>query len=380
MKQESLRIIHCFRSPIGGVFRHIRDLAAMQNAAGHQVGVVCEACEDGALEQAQFAAMLPDLKLGLHRIPISRQIGLGDIGALLATRKLLKTLKADIVHGHGAKGGTYARIGAMLANANPRPRTFYSPHGGSLHHDAGSLAGKVMFTAERWQERITDGLIFVSAYEENIYREKIGEPRCAHRIIRNGIAEDEFAPVELAPDAADFIFIGMMRDIKGPDLFIHALAELHKHQIATGQPLASGAVIGDGPRKQNYQALTVQFSLNQHIRFHDAMPVRQALKHGRIFVMSSRAESLPYIVLEVLAAERIVIATQVGGLPEIFGQNSNALCAADASALAEKMHEALNSPAQFQSTQPDATQLRSLFSREAMAFAVEQFYHDCLIK
>lgn len=376
MKQKSLRIIHCFRSPIGGVFRHIRDLAAMQNASGHQVGVICEACEDGKLEQAQFLSMLPDLTLGLHRIPISRQIGLGDIGALLATRKILGTLQADIVHGHGAKGGAYARIGAKLAKTNPRALTFYSPHGGSLHHDAGSLAGKVMFTAERWQERITDGLIFVSAFEENIYRQKVGEPRCAYRVIHNGIADDEFAPVDPAPDATDFLFVGQMRDIKGPDLFIRALSELHKLQIADGQPLATGAMIGDGPQKQTYQALAAQLGLSAYIRFYDAMPVRGALKYGRIFVMSSRAESLPYIVLEVLAAERIVIATQVGGLPEIFGQNAHSLCIADATALSDKMHQALIAPNHFRIAQPDVTRLQSLFSRKAMAVAVEQFYRN----
>ena len=376
MKQKSLRIIHCFRSPIGGVFRHIRDLAAMQNATGHQVGVICEACEDGALEQAQFSSMLPDLALGLHRIPISRQIGIGDIGALLATRKILSTLQADIVHGHGAKGGAYGRIGTKIAKTHPRTLTFYSPHGGSLHHDAASLAGKVMFTAERWQERITDGLIFVSAFEENTYRQKVGEPRCAYRVIHNGIAEDEFAPVKPAPDAADFLFVGMMRAIKGPDLFIRALAYLHKQQIADGQPLATGAMIGDGPQKQTYQALVAQLGLGQHIRFYDAMPVREALKYGRIFVMSSRAESLPYIVLEVLAAERIVIATQVGGLHEIFGHNSHSLCSVDVTALSDKMQQALIAPDHFKIAQPHITQLQSLFSRKAMASAVVQFYYN----
>ncbi len=376
MKQKSLRIIHCFRSPIGGVFRHIRDLAAMQNAAGHQVGVICELCEDGALEQQQFAAMLPDLALGLHRIPISRKIGLSDIGAILSTRKLLKQLQPDIVHGHGAKGGTYARLGTIGIHKSQaqRPHKFYSPHGGSLHFDPATLAGKIMFTAERLQEQITDGLIFVSAYEENTYQEKVGNPRCAHIVIRNGISKDEFAPVTPEPDAADFLFTGMMRDLKGPDLFIRALAELNKVARANNRPLATGAMVGDGPQKQNYQALAAQLGLENHICFYPAMPVREALKHGQIFVLPSRAESLPYIALEVLAAQRSIIATDVGGLAEIFGTDSNALCKPDAGAIAAKMCEALTFPANYQQTMPDPLLLRSRFSRENMAHAVEQFY------
>lgn len=380
MKQKSLRIIHCFRSPVGGVFRHIRDLAAMQNAAGHQVGVICELCEDGALEQAQFASMLPDLALGLHRFPISRQIGLSDIGAIIATRQLLTRLQPNIVHGHGAKGGTYARLGAGLMrkklSGNARPRKFYSPHGGSLHFDETSFAGKTMFTAERWQERITDGLIFVSAYEENTYRTKVGDPHCAYTIIRNGISQEEFAPVELAADAADFLFTGMMRDLKGPDLFIRALAELNATAKAGNRPIITGAMVGDGPQKQQYQALATELGLEPAIRFYPAMPVREALTHGRIFVLPSRAESLPYIALEVLAAQRSIIATRVGGLAEIFGEDSNALCKADSAAIAGKMHEALTYPARFHETMPDPLLLRSLFSRENMAATVEQFYRN----
>lgn len=378
MKQESLRIIHCFRSPIGGVFRHIRDLAAMQNAAGHKVGVICELCEDGALEQAQFASLIPDLALGLHRIPISRQIGLSDIGAILATRKLFKQLLPDIVHGHGAKGGTYARLGTLFAREKrheiSRPLRFYSPHGGSLHFDAGSLAGKVMFAAERWQEHLTDGLIFVSTYEETTYRAKIGNPRCIYTVIRNGISTDEFTPAPLAPDAADFLFTGMMRDLKGPDLFIGALAEMNIAAKAANRPPVTGAMVGDGPQKQHYKALVEQSGLSQYVRFYPAMPVHEALRLGRTFVLPSRAESLPYIALEVLAAQRNIIATRVGGLSEIFGEDSTALCSPDTNAIAAKMYEALSDPANFHKCMPDPLLLRSLFSRENMAAAVEQFY------
>ncbi len=378
MKQKSLRIIHCFRSPIGGVFRHVRDLAAMQNAAGHQVGVICELCEDGALEQAQFASLLPDLALGLHRIPINRRIGLSDIGAIISTRKIIKKLQPDIVHGHGAKGGTYARLGTLFTrkqrNQITTPQRFYSPHGGSLHYDAESMAGKIMFTAERWQEPLTDGLIFVSAYEEKVYHAKVGDPRCAYKIIRNGISKDEFAPVPLNTDASDFLFTGMMRDLKGPDLFIRALAELNMAAKAGNRPPITGTMVGDGPQKQDYQDLAEQLGLKQHIRFYPAMPVREALTLGRIFVLPSRAESLPYIALEVLAAQRNMIASRVGGLSEIFGENSNALCKPETSALAAKMYKAYSDPVAYYASMPDPLLLRSLFSRENMAATTELFY------
>jgi glycosyltransferase involved in cell wall biosynthesis len=167
-----------------------------------------------------------------------------------------------------------------------------------------------------------------------------------------------------------------MRDLKGPDLFIRALAELNLAAKAGNRAPITGAMVGDGPQKQQYQALAEQLGLSEHIRFYPAMPVREALILGRIFVLPSRAESLPYIALEVLAAQRSIIATRVGGLAEIFGEDSNALCKPDVPALAARMHEALTDPAGFQASMPDPLLLRSLFSRENMAAAVEQFYRS----
>lgn len=384
MKQKSLRIIHCFRSPIGGVFRHIRDLAAQQQQSGHQVGVICEACKDGPLETAQFAEMLPNLSLGLHRIPIRRQIGISDISAIMTTKKHLQWLQPDIVHGHGAKGGTYARLAVKLLKLRHRtgasPYTFYSPHGGSLHYDAGSLTGKAMFTIERWQERFTCGLIFVSDYEAQIYRHKVGSPRCPSVTIHNGISAAEFAPVALDPDAADFLFIGMMRDIKGPDLFIRALAQLHQQQRSNNVTLSTAAIIGDGPQKQTYIQLADALGLSRSIRFYPSMPVREALRHGKVFVLSSRAESLPYIMLEVLAAQRDVIATRIGGLAEILGDDFETFCMAEPQAIAEKM-QLITRMQNSTVTISRAQQLvRTAFRQDIMAQNIDNFYLQCMEK
>ena len=58
---QSLRIVHCFRSPIGGIFRHVRDLAEQHSAAGHQVGILCDSSTGGAHEEKLFEAILPKL-------------------------------------------------------------------------------------------------------------------------------------------------------------------------------------------------------------------------------------------------------------------------------------------------------------------------------
>jgi glycosyltransferase involved in cell wall biosynthesis len=78
------------------------------------------------------------------------------------------------------------------------------------------------------------------------------------------------------------------------------------------------------------------------VRFAGAMPARAAFAKGRTLVVPSRAESLPYIVLEAAAARMPMIATSVGGIPEIFGPDAAALIApGSAQALADRLDTAL---------------------------------------
>ena len=134
----------------------------------------------------------------------------------------------------------------LLRRGTDRPARLYSPHGGSLHYSAGSASGRLYFGAERLLERCSDALIFVSAYELRTYATKIGVPRAASYLIHNGVGADEFAPVAVDADAADFLFVGTMRDLKGPDIFIEAIAGLSGK---TGRP-PSAVMVGDGPDQE----------------------------------------------------------------------------------------------------------------------------------
>src|SRR5690606_14302855 len=139
--------------------------------------------------------------------------------------------------------------------------------------------------------------LFVSEHERRAYERKIGRPRAPWRIIRNGLRAEEFAPVPSAAGAADLLYVGMMRDLKGPDLFIDALALAAK---ASGRQIAA-VMVGDGADLPRYRAQAAA-KAGVRIEFKPAMPARGAFGLGRILVVPSRAEAMPYIVLEALAA------------------------------------------------------------------------------
>jgi len=375
--KRNLRIVHCFRSPVGGIFRHVRDLTEAQVADGHEVGIVCDSTTGGAYEEKLFQEMESLLKLGVRRTPMQRHIGPGDIASAYRTYRIVKELQPDVLHGHGAKGGVYARLfGSLLRVSRSRVARLYSPHGGSLHYDETTLTGKIFFGLERLMSYFTDHLLFVSGYERRTYRKKIGEPPIPNSLVYNGLQEAEFEPVPPNADAADFLYIGMMRDLKGPDLFVDGLAAAEKRSGRTYRAV----MVGAGDDLPKYKAQVASHGLAGRVVFLDPMRARQAFALAHIIVVPSRAEAMPYIVLEALAAGMPMIACAVGGIPEIFGPQSPALVRPDAEEIAGKMAEAAGDLAHFRALMPSLDELRARFSAAVMARHIEGAYYGVLDK
>ena len=375
---KPLRILHCFRSPVGGIFRHVRDLAEFHSKAGHDVGILCDSITGGSLEDSYFDSIRPFLSLGLTRIPIQRSIGPGDFAAIFNTYKEVKSLQPDVLHGHGAKGGALARIiGSALRVNKYRVARFYSPHGGSLHFRKDSLKGRAVILLERALEYGTESLVFVSRQESEVYQSKFGKPFKPFAMIYNGIGDSEFEQVELRPDAVDFLYIGMMRDLKGPDVFIDAFAEAERR---VGRPL-SAVMVGDGPDVDRYQRMILKRGFSRRISMMPAMKPRVAFSYAPTVVVPSRAEAMPYIVIEALGAGRNIIASRVGGIPEVLGDSSPALAVpGDPEDLARIMAESLLTPDWVEHSAPNHDTIKAMFSSRHMAGQMLELYVKTLAR
>jgi glycosyltransferase involved in cell wall biosynthesis len=366
-----LNILHVFRAPIGGLFRHVRDLAREQIARGHRVGLIADLRTGGARADAALRELEPALALGLKRIPMRRHPNPGDLIALAHVSRRATQVKADVVHGHGAKGGAYAR----LIMGNRRAVRVYTPHGGSLLFRQDTLAGTFYLTTERLLTSRTDLFLFESAYSADIFRGKFGNPHGLVRIVHNGVSRAEFEPVVAGADATDLIFLGELRAIKGFDVLIDAIAQMH----GQGRKITA-TLVGDGPDRVSLQAQVMRLGLSGTVRLLPAMPAREAFALGRIMVVPSRHESLPYVVLEAAAASKPLIVTRVGGIPEIYGPLSNTLIPSDnITALAGAIVQALDRPETMAKiTQELHARVKALFSVDTMVEGVLAGYRDAL--
>jgi glycosyltransferase involved in cell wall biosynthesis len=357
---QSLKILHVLRAPLGGLFRHVVDVARGQAMRGHRVGLIVDATTGGPRADAALAELMPHMALGVARVAIARQLGPSDWNALRFVARQIALAAPDVVHGHGAKGAALARL---AAGAGAGALRVYTPHGGSLVYRPGTLAGGFYRTLEWLLKWRTDLFLFESAYVASLFRGEIGRPPGMARVVHNGVGEAEFAPIVPMSDATDIVCLGELRPVKAFDVLIQALAMLK----ASGRQV-SATIAGDGPDAADLMALARRHDVADLVRFVGHRAAREAFAMGRMLVIPSRAESLPYVVLEAAAAGMPIISTRVGGIPEIFGPQAGTLIAPDdAGVLASAIGAALARPQDVRRVaQSVQARVRSAFSLPAM--------------
>jgi glycosyltransferase involved in cell wall biosynthesis len=372
MQQNSgppLRVLHAVRAPVGGIFRHILDLANGQVDRGHHVGIIADSLTGGERAEAALAETAPRLKLGVHRLAIRRQPSPTDLMAWVRFRRLVGQLNPQVLHGHGAKAGAFIR----LKSGSKTAIRVYTPHGGSLHYPLNTFKGALYGRLERALMNRTDLFLFESAFARDTYQRMIGTPTGLVRCVFNGVTAAEFDPVVKADDATDLVYVGEFRHIKGADLLVDAVARLR----ADGKPVTL-TLAGDGEESANLRAQIERLGLGDAARFIGHVKARYGFSKGEMLVVPSRGDSMPYVVIEAAAAGIPMVAANVGGIPEIFGPHTDALLAPNAvGAMADAIARALDDPA---AAKLRAKSLRDRifqhFSQQAMVEGVLAGYRD----
>jgi glycosyltransferase involved in cell wall biosynthesis len=366
---QPLRILHAVHAPVGGIFRHILDVANGQADRGHHVGILADSLTGGERAAAALAELAPRMKLGVYRLAIKREPSPDDVLVWLRMRRLIGKLAPHVLHGHGAKAGAFVR----LRRRSDDVIRIYTPHGGSLHYPLNTFKGEFYARLERTLMDATDLFLFESAFARDTYQRIVGMPKGVVRCVFNGVTPEEFEPVVTADDATDICYVGEFRHIKGADLLVDAVALLH----AKGRKVTL-TLGGDGEETAALKAQVERLGLKEQIRFVGHVKARYGFSKGRLLVVPSRGDSMPYVVIEAGAAGIPMIASRIGGIPEIFGADSPALFApSNPEAMAEAIGAALDDP---QGTAQRAVALRERisahFSQQAMVDGVLAGYRD----
>ncbi len=373
MNRSALRVLMVLRAPLGGLYRHVIDLTQALSQRGHKVGIVMDSVQSDAQTDARLLQLSLPPALGVYRFPIPRLIGFGDIAATWRIRDIARRQRVDVLHGHGAKGGFNARLARLGAK---KRICAYTPHGGVLNYEHNSTVGRLLRRIEKMLLPVTDTAIFESDFVKTEFQRQIGAVPTLSPVIHNGLAPDEFVPLDPELADFDFAFVGEMRRVKGIGFLLDALTGVTR---ASGRP-ATLIIGGAGPEEENIRDQIKALNLEERVLLVGVKPARQVFARARFAIMPSLAESLPYVALEAAAAHKPLIATNVGGVNEIFGPTKASLLPpSDVTALAAAMQAMIDDPDRAKAEmQARLEWISSRFSIQLMVENIENTYLEAL--
>lgn len=375
---QKLRVLHVLRASVGELFRHVVDLTREQVARGHEVGLVVDSLTGGTHADTILAALQPTLALGIRRMPMLRRPQIADPLNALKIERHARSLEADVIHGHGFKGGVHARAFAFRRHGSA-PIRCYTPHVGSFDHAAAPPVQAVTTGVERLLAPRTDVIFFESVFIANRFHARIGDVKAMVRIVHHGIGPENYVPVTPDADAADLLYVGELQPAAGLDTLIEALVILQRR---LGRPVTCALASSETDRA-TIEALARSRGVADNFRFVGSLTARHAFALGRVLVVPSRAASLPYVVLEAAAARVSLVASDVGGIGEVFGPFRDRLVVPDDPiALAKALERTMGAdPDQVAAEAHElAAFVSSRFSVDLMASSVIAAYHEALAR
>jgi glycosyltransferase involved in cell wall biosynthesis len=266
---------------------------------------------------------------------MQREVGVRDLLALAELVLLMRRLRPHVVHASSSKAGVLGRLAAWLTRV---PIRLFTVHGWAFNAHAGAHS-RLYELAERIVRPMTTLTICVSESERVAGLAARTCDADKSVVIRTGI--DAASRPLGRPDAGPptIVAVGRLRAPKDPVSLVRALELLRGPFQAL--------LVGGGPDRPAVEEALRRSGLGGTVTLAGERPdVPEILASSSIFVLSSRAEALPVSVLEAMAAGLPVVATRVGGVPELVVEGETGLLVppGDPRALAAALQRLLDEP------------------------------------
>lgn len=365
---NSLTILHLLApAPVGGLQTVVATLAAAQRRAGHRV-VVAPTISTHA-EGEHFLASLEGADLEVVPLDVPRRAYRREVTLI---RELCRERNVNIVHTHGYRSDL---VGGHAGHSAGIP-IVTTVHG----FTGGGWKNRVYEALERLAFRRFDAVVAVSQPMAAGLR-AAGIPSARLRVVPNALAPHH-APLDRAvarralglPD--DILvagWVGRVSREKGVDVFVEAVASLEDCSM-------HAAILGDGPERAEEEDRARALAPTRFFWPGVVPDAPRYLAAFDLFVMSSRTEGMPMVLLEAMDACVPIVTTNVGGIPDMLSPDEAMLVAPnDPAALAAAMRATRADPAAA------AARARAAQRRQRADFAVgpwsaryEAIYRDLL--
>jgi len=311
---EKSYIVQVVRTPLGGIRKHILSIIEILLEQNNCNLILITNEEDSDIHYKEFKAKY-NKNILYYNIPIVDQPGISDLTNILKIFKILKNKKITVIHGHGAKGGLYARLIGVIHKS----KVFYTSHGGSLHKMHGKLKNKIYQFIEMFLYFFTTKLLFESNYSMNQYIKYVHKKTNKFLLNYNSIEFPvDFKNTKLKNIQIDKLInisaFGLLREIKGHTELIRAVKLLKNKSIDLKLN-----IYGDGPEKSNLINLVQELHLQENVEIHGyTEKVQEKMIASDIIVHPSFFESFGYVPLESLTLGIPTVSSLNGGLKEVM--------------------------------------------------------------
>jgi len=313
------------------------------------------------------------------RVDIVTERGAYDTRVMDQLRKLFQKHAPDVIQTHSVKSHALARL------TRPDKGRWIAFHHG---YTATDFKMRVYNQLDRWSLPAADRVVTVcEPFAEQLTR--IGVKRDRIRVLTNAIESHDRTALtngasgrrdwNLSEHARVLLVIGRLSREKGHTYLIQAA-----HLLRQKRPELDFQIllVGDGPERPSLEAQVSSFGLQDRVRFtghlHDPSPM-YAL--ADMFVLPSLSEGSPNVLLEAMTAEVPIVATAVGGVPEMVESGRSALLTppANAAALADSIAKLMDDPPLAKSLKEKARiDVQERHSPEAYYSALTQIYRELL--
>ncbi len=312
------------RLNMGGPALHVSYLSAGLRERGYETTLVAGGVGRGERSMAYVAG---GLGVPVVTIPhLHRDISpLRDLLATFRLARIIREERPAILHTHTAKAGAVGRVAALLAGRARPPIIVHTFHGHVLRGYFGRFWTAVFRLLERLLARVTDALVAVSPEVRDELVALGVAPVSKFAVVRLGIELDSrlAAGAEARAEtrramgvpAGRYVvgWIGRMTGVKRTDLVLRAFRLLRDGGVD-----AALCMVGDGPDRERVEELAAELELMPYCLFpgyqEDVGPLFAAFD---VFVLPSGNEGTPVTAIEALAGGCPVVATRVGGVPDV---------------------------------------------------------------
>ncbi len=380
MPGEKIRILHVItRLVVGGAQENTLLTTARLDRARYDVALVSgpTAGPEGSLEDQIPGDIVFERIPELVRDPHPRC----DARALRRLVALMRRGRYQIVHTHTTKAGMLGRIAARLARV---PVVVHTPHGHAFHGYLHGLGQHALVWAERGLARWTDRIICLTEAERNDHlRLRVGVPE-QYEVIHSGIDLARFRRPPVADRAAARRALGLppagplvgcvarLVPVKGVQYLLEALPYLRALV-----PGASVVFVGDGPLRADLERRAAALGLNGAVVFLGLRrDVPEIIPLCDAVALPSLNEGMGRAAVEALAAGKPVVASRVGGLPDVIrdGETGILIPPADPQALARGLARCLATSGPAEPMARRAAQTAEAYGLDTMIAKLDDLY------